>query len=98
MKRVALVCALLALALLGSVDAASACYSQCLRVDPDTACRRCIYRGYYTGISCENVGDCGCAIVQSSCRPSFQAEARTEPAEAGVCQALPFAETLAAAD
>lgn len=93
-KRVALVCTLLAVAFLGSVDIASACYSRCVRVDPNTFCRRCLDVGEYTGITCEDSGSCGCFFTQNTCGTALQAQAQTEPVQADVCQALPFAEVL----
>lgn len=94
-KRVALVCTLLAVAFLGSVDVASACYSRCMRVDDGTYfCRQCVDVGYYTGVTCYTAGDCGCIYTQNTCGTAAQAQA--EPAQAEVCQALPFAETLEA--
>ena len=99
MKRVALVCTLLAVAFLGSVDVASACYSRCMRVDDGTYfCRQCVDVGYYTGVTCYTAGDCGCIYTQNTCGTAAQAQAdaQAEPAQANACQALPFAEAMAA--
>lgn len=95
-KRVALVCTLLAVAFLGTVEMASACYARCVRVDPNTFCRRCLDVGVYTGITCEDSGSCGCIFTQNTCGTAVQAQAQTEPVQADVCQALPFAEAMAA--
>lgn len=96
-KRVALVCTLLAVAFLGTVDTASACYSRCVRVDgPTTFCRQCMDVGEYTGITCENSGPCGCFFTQNTCGTTLQAESQIEAAPADVCQELPFAEMFAA--
>lgn len=95
MKRVALVCTLLAVAFLGSVDVASACYAACRRVDDGTyICRRCLDVGFYTGKTCQDSGNCGCFLTQNTCGTVAQAQA--EPTQADVCQALPFAEAMAA--
>lgn len=96
-KRVALVCTLLVVAFLGSVDIASACTSRCIRVDVGgPICRQCLDVGYYTGVTCYTAGDCGCIYTQNTCGTAAQAEAQAEPAQDNVCQALPFAEAMAA--
>jgi hypothetical protein len=50
--------------------AALACYSNCVRVDPNRPfCRRCLDVGVYTGITCQDIGQCGCIFTQNTCSP-----------------------------
>ncbi|MFY9825091.1 MAG: hypothetical protein WAM82_27180 [Thermoanaerobaculia bacterium] len=51
--------------------AALACYSNCVRVDPNHPfCKRCQDVGVYTGITCQDIGQCGCIFTQNTCSPS----------------------------
>ena len=48
--------------------AALACYSNCVRVDPNRPfCRQCEDVGTYTGITCQSSGPCGCFFTQNTC-------------------------------
>jgi hypothetical protein len=63
--------------------ASLACTANCVRVDPNRPfCRRCQDVGTYTGITCEDIGQCGCAYTQNTCQPSAAiAQAKAQPAD-----------------
>jgi hypothetical protein len=45
-----------------------ACTSNCVQVDPHRPfCRRCLDVGVYTGITCQDIGQCGCIFTQNTC-------------------------------
>ena len=50
-----------------AAPAAEACTQMCVRVDPGSFCRRCEEVGSYTGVTCQNIGSCGCIFTQNNC-------------------------------
>lgn len=91
-KRLILPCALLALTFLGAADAARACTQRCVGV---VGCKQCEDVGFYTGITCENNGPCGCFYVPNNCGGFFLTKVIGEAApKTEVCAALPFTENV----
>lgn len=64
---------IIALALVSSLalmlpGVASACTEACQHVDGGGRfCRQCVDTGSYTGVTCGNIGQCGCFFTQNTC-------------------------------
>jgi len=98
-KSFLVVCTLVLAAMVLHVGAASACTARCVKV-AEPFCRRCLDVGTYTGITCEDSGNCGCFFTQNTCGLSIsgiQAQpdlaALAAPADKGaVCSSAPVSE------
>jgi hypothetical protein len=67
---------LLTLAAIVLPEVASACYGKCMMVAP--MCRRCGDSPTYTGVLCQDSGNCGCFYIQCV---SAQPEAKQPPTQ-----------------
>lgn len=98
-KSFLVVCTLVLAAMVLHVGAAAACTARCVKV-AEPFCRRCLDVGTYTGITCEDSGNCGCFFTQNTCGLSIsgiQAQpdlAAVIPADkSAVCSAASAAES-----
>ncbi|HYG63061.1 MAG TPA: hypothetical protein VEL74_10800 [Thermoanaerobaculia bacterium] len=55
---------------------ASACYQECVEVEP--FCERCQDAGYLTGIACRNIGTCACKYYFPVCPDPLAAQPEPE--------------------
>lgn len=102
-KMALVLCSLVFAAFLLSPAVASACTSNCVKVGGGPFCRQCMDVGTYTGITCQNSGQCGCFFTQNTCGLSasgIQAQtglaALTKADEGDACSAKLSASTLPA--
>lgn len=65
-KSLLVVCSLILAALVLNAGAAVACTYQCVKV-AEPFCRRCLDTGNYTGVTCQNSGNCGCFFTVNDC-------------------------------
>ncbi|HEX3557428.1 MAG TPA: hypothetical protein VIA62_29730 [Thermoanaerobaculia bacterium] len=68
-KRILTLALLVVGGLVVQTGAALACTDACVRVDDPNHpfCRQCEDTGAYTGATCENIGNCGCAYTHNTC-------------------------------
>jgi hypothetical protein len=97
-KSFLVVCTLVLAAMVLHAGAAAACTARCVKV-AEPFCRRCLDVGEYTGITCEDSGNCGCFFTQNTCGLSLagiQAQpdlAAVIPADKGAaCSTAPASE------
>lgn len=99
------VCTLFLAAFVLSSGMAAACTFQCVHVSGGGPfCRQCTDTHVYTGITCDQDGECSCFFTQNTCTPfaaGLQAQsdldAVTQPEKGGVCPASSDVSALPAA-
>jgi len=63
-----ILCLLLLTAFAAPEIASAGCRGKCVVVEPPF-CRRCEDAGFYTGVLCQDSGDCGCFYIQCVAAP-----------------------------